>query len=114
MALANKDGRIRPIAIGLTLRRAISQAKCIQMLEASIRLLEPHQLGVGSRDGATAAAQAVQSFLNNGGCGLMKIDFRNAFNELSGSALIEALKLLTPELSQIAHCLRTSLAFDLQ
>ena len=104
VALSKQKGSIRPIAIGQCLRRAICRAVCIQMREVSTKLLEPYQLGDGSRDGATAAAHAARRFLNSGGCGFVKIDFRNAFNELSRSALLEAVMRLTPELFRLDSC----------
>ena len=63
IALKKKDGDIRPIAIGYTLRRLA--AKCVDshVITARGNELTPIQVGVGVSGGAEAAVHAVRRFV---------------------------------------------------
>ena len=98
VALSKKDGGLRHIAVGLTLCRLVGKACCISLREKAKAVLQPHQLGVGVPGGTEAAAHATRLFLTNSGKGLVKLVFRNAFNELDRSVLINAVDRLIPEL----------------
>lgn len=64
-ALEKKDGGIRPIAVGCTLRRLIAKvASCAVMKEMGL-LLSPIQPGYGTPLCAEAAAHAVRLYLAN-------------------------------------------------
>ena len=79
-ALKKKDGGLRPIAIGLVMRRLISRACCLSFRDQAAKLLSPVQLGIGVKGGAEAAAHATRRFLSNcsNESGLVKLDFCNA------------------------------------
>ena len=47
IALAKKDGGVRPIAAGCTLRWLASKCTCNSVKQAMAALLAPHQLGFG-------------------------------------------------------------------
>ena len=64
--LNKKDGGIRPIAVGCSLRRLVAKtaAKCVQVKMAE--KMAPTQLGYGVKQGTEAAAHAARRFLEAG------------------------------------------------
>ena len=104
-ALQKKEGGIRPIAVGSTLRRLA--AKCIgsgmsQPMGASVT---PLQLGYGIPRGAEAAAHAARLYLNNTQADhlFLKLDFKNAFNCLGRDKMLEAESQFAPDLYPFVH-----------
>ena len=84
IALKKKNGGLRPIAIGYTLRRLA--AKCANKY-ATAKLAShfaPIQLGIGTPGGAEAAIHAVRRYAENlpKDYIIVKLDFKNAFNTL--------------------------------
>ena len=51
IALEKKDGGMRPIAVGCTLRRLAAKTASGKVLESMAVLLAPHQLGYGVKGG---------------------------------------------------------------
>jgi len=100
-ALTRKGGGVRPIAVGLTLRRLIAKAACRVVKDKVVSNLLPNQLGFGVQQGAEAAAHAARSFLDNITTrqALLKIDFSNAFNTLRRDFMLSAILTEIPELS---------------
>ena len=90
LALRKKSGGIRPIAIGMTLRRIVS--KCASF--AGIGHLSPYfcptQLGVGVQSGCEAAVHAARRFLQDlpPDHVMAKLDFSNAFNKSDRSHVV--------------------------
>ena len=84
IALNKKDGSVRPIAAGCTLRRLAAKCAVSHVMKSMGTLLTPHQLGYGVPLGAEAAVHAARIFLHNLQQGqlIMKLVFRNAFNSL--------------------------------
>ena len=114
VGLANKDGGVRPITIGCTLRRLA--AKCASTLALSdlLDLLSPHQLGFGIPQGVEAAVHAAQLYL----CSLqsdqviVKVDFENAFNSVRRDKFLLAVEEFIPALLPFVHsayCVASSL-----
>ena len=108
IGLAKKDGGIRPIAVGNTLRRVVSKAACATIRDKATAFLAPKQLGFGLSKGAEGAAHAARRFLSahmaaNGETILLKIDFTNAFNSLRRDRLLEQVKMTFPELYNLVH-----------
>jgi len=99
-ALIKKDGGIRPIAVGCTLRRLVAKAACTAVRDRVAEQLAPLQLGFGVKQGAEAAAHAARCYVNNLGSGeaFLKIDFTNAFNAISRSEVLRSADEYTPEL----------------
>jgi len=65
-ALKKKDGGLRPVVVGLTLRRLVS--KIANRWEWETRMspiLAPRQLGVGTRGGVEAGVHAARAFLDS-------------------------------------------------
>ena len=100
VAVAKKDGGVRPIAVGNTWRRLASKCALLLVQDEVKSLLHPFQVGVGVRGGAEAAIHSVRSVVNNfhnTWC-LLKIDFKNAFNSVRRDTLLEAAKTHLPSI----------------
>ena len=54
IALSKKDGGVRPIAIGITLRRLAGKCCMLKLSQQLPSIFQPHQLGVGTTSGAEA------------------------------------------------------------
>jgi hypothetical protein len=100
LAFNKKQGGIRPVAIGLTLRRLCSKIACAAVTERLIPILSPRQLGVGVKGGGEAIVHAARGFLLdlNPEEVLVKLDFTNAFNTVRRDVILEAVAELSPEL----------------
>jgi len=115
MALDNKSGGIRPIAIGYTPRRIA--AKCANahatFATATLaRYLQPIQLGDGTPGGCEAAVHATRRYaeaMPTGHC-IAKLDFANAFNSLHRDAMLHGVEQRIPGLYKFCHlaCSRQS------
>lgn len=65
-ALRKKDGvSLRPIAIGIVIRRFVSRLCCLVLRNQMTALLAPHQLGVGVPGGSETAVHATRRYLQN-------------------------------------------------
>jgi hypothetical protein len=97
LALQKKDGGVRPIAVGNVWRRLVSKIICNRITPVISTRLSPHQLGVGIKNGAEVGAHTARlyfsSLAHTGIKAFLKIDFRNAFNELRRDVLLEEAKL---------------------
>ena len=95
-----KDGGLRPIAVGLTLRRLISKLAASAVVTPCVQLLVPHQLGVGARGGAEALVHATRHYLYSKAedKAFIKLDFKNAFNSVSRDRVLEAVSSSCPGL----------------
>jgi hypothetical protein len=93
-ALSKKDGGIRPIAVGCTLRRLVAKIAVNHVNAEAATILAPHQLGVGVKLATEAAAHASRTYINNlaSGQAVLKLDFNNAFNSLHRDIMLTAVK----------------------
>ena len=104
-ALQKKNGGVRPIAVGCTLRRLVAKVAGSLVVGEMAALLAPRQLGYGTKNGAEAAVHAMSVYL----CSLnpekvvLKLDFQNAFNSLRRDRMLEAVFGLAPILSHFVH-----------
>ena len=100
IALNKKDGGVRPIAAGCTLRRLAAKCAGNHVMKSMGTLLAPHQLGYGVPLGAEAAIHAARIFLHNLQPGrlIVKLDFRKAFNSLRQDKTVTAVEELVPDL----------------
>ena len=91
--LSKKDGGIRPIAVGCTLRRLVAKIVVHQVNTEVATILAPHQLGVGVKLATEAAAHACRTYVNNltSGQAVLKLDFNNAFNSLHRDIMLMAV-----------------------
>lgn len=94
VALNKRDGGVRPIAVGSSLRRLVSKVAGDMVIDDMSKLLAPRQLGYGISGGAEAAVHATQLYLNNleSGQVLVKLDFQNAFNSIRRDKMLEATR----------------------
>ena len=94
-----KDGGIRPIAVGCTLRRLVAKVAGFRVRDEMAALLAPRQLGYGVRGGAEAAVHAARFYLQGlqHRC-VLKLDFKNAFNTLCRDRMLQAVQSHAPDL----------------
>ncbi len=101
-ALGKKDGGVRPIAVGLTLRRMVAKIANYWATSKCSAILLPRQLGVGAKGGAEAISHAARQYLSNmdteSDCVMVKLDFTNAFNSIRRDCMIESVNQHIPEL----------------
>ena len=99
-ALNKKDGGVRPIAVGCTLRRLVAKTASQAVMKRMGSMLAPHQLGYGTPLGAEAAVHAARQFVANlpQGQVLLKLDFKNAFNSVRRDKVLESARQNIPEI----------------
>ena len=100
-----KDGGVRPIAVGCILRRLVAKCAGNRIMQAMAELLRPKQLGYGIPRGAEAAVHAARIYLHNLQPQhlILKLDFRNAFNCLHRDKMLAAVREMVPELYPLIH-----------
>ena len=104
-ALNKKNGGIRPIAVGETIRRIACKCAMRRVEPQLSSLLAPLQLGFGVRAGLDAAIHSTRDKLY---CDaesriFLKLDFRNAFNTIRRDHIADCLQTHAPSLSQLFH-----------
>ena len=105
MALSKKDGGVRPIAIGFTLRRLVGKLVMARLKGPCLTLLHPHQTGVGMAKGAEIATHALRQYLGQEHTEdkvIIKIDFRNAFSSVRRDVVLRKVREETPEFYKMA------------
>ena len=94
-----KNGGVRPIDVGGTVRRL--PAKCASKIvcHTLAKYFSPLQMGVGRPNGAEAAVHAARSFLSAAKDDdvLIKLDFENALSTLRRDAITESILQLAPD-----------------
>jgi hypothetical protein len=101
LALSKKEGGVRPIAVGCTLRRLVAKVAVKLTNEQAVNILSPSQLGVGVKRGTETAAHAARNcYIRNlrHGHGLIKLDFKNAFNSIHRDVMLSAVYQHMPSL----------------
>ena len=63
LAMSKKDGVVRPIAVGYTIRRLAAKCANRHVIEERSRVLQPRQVGVGVAGGAEAAVYAMRRYV---------------------------------------------------
>lgn len=101
IAINKKDGGLRPIAIGETLRRLT--AKCLISKLSSVvpSAVGKNQYGVGSPGGASRVAHLARRAVNSRSSDdfvLFKVDKKNAFNTVDRSAVLASVSAKIPGL----------------
>ena len=98
-ALRKKDGGIRPIAAGNTLRRMVCRIVSDRLAKEMSGVLQPFQLGYACRGGAEAEAHAARLFASNltEESILLKLDFRNAFNTVRRDHMVRCAQKYLPK-----------------
>ncbi len=105
VALQNKCGGVRPIAVGCTLRCLVAKVAGFSVVGDMAALLAPHQLGYGVSGGAEAAVHAARKFLSNldPEHAIVKLDFSNAFNSIRRDSMLEAIRSHAPSIYPLVH-----------
>ena len=100
LALAKKDGGLRPIAVGMVWRRLASQCANSYAIRVTKPIFSPRQVGVGVPGGAEASVHAARRFIGSMSPDIYfyKLDFKNAFNSLRRDVMLEAVKREVPEI----------------
>ena len=103
VALVKKDGDLRPIAVGDSLRRLTARLLLRQCKgPVAAYLAERHQVGVGVPGGLEATCHTARrvrhSWAQAGvtGRAFLKLDFSNAFNRLAREPLLEQTAKVVP------------------
>jgi len=115
LALGKKSGGIRPIAVGLTLRRLVCKCASSFGSKRMVSSFHPRQLGVGVAGGCEAAIHSARRFLQNmpSDYVVVKLDFSNAFNSLNRCKMLASIRESLPELYPLCYSAysRASLLF---
>lgn len=103
IGLAKGASDVRPIAIGECLHRMAFRAICIQFGPAWCQQLAPMQFSVMARDGAAQLSLAITALAEQATAAdqpfmVIKFDVKNAYNEVSRSAVFAQLRAHHPEL----------------
>jgi hypothetical protein len=115
-ALRKKDGGVRPIAVGETIRRIACKCVLKIVVKSVSTLLSPHQLGCGVRAGIDAAAHSMRNKMIHASSTdvLLKLDMHNAFNTIRRDHIAECLRKYAPDLLALftaCYCDPTFLTF---
>lgn len=99
-ALSKKDGGIRPIAVGSTIRRLVARLECRAVRQGLAAKLQPHQLGFGTTMGCEAAIHATRLFATTGeqDSVIVKLDVRNTFNSIERDSILREAQANIPSL----------------
>jgi hypothetical protein len=94
---------LRPIAIGEVWLRLAGICAMAALPEIG-QALAPLQLGVGIRGGNQCVGHAIRAGIAaDPGCVTVQLDWRNAFNELSRTSMLDAVELRQPALLPFAY-----------
>lgn len=106
-ALKKKEGGIRPIAVGSTIRRICSKIVCKRVNIKLQSVFQPIQLGFATKGGCEVAVHAARTYLNTKRDPhvLVKLDVSNAFNSIERDPMLGAVREHIPEAySYLAQC----------
>jgi hypothetical protein len=103
VGLTKKDGGLRPISMGETLRRLTGKAAAHQLRDATSAHLRPLQWGVNTSRGCATIAHTARDYLRrHPDHVLLKLDIANAFNSQSRGAFLTTVATSFPELLPLA------------
>ena len=98
IALSKPDNGVRPIAVGLTLRRKVVTGK---LKDKCSELLHPHQLGVALPREAEIGTHSLRQYVHHNHTNdklVAKIDFKNAFNTIRRDVVLTKVIECVPAL----------------
>ena len=105
--LKKKDGGVRPMAVGDLIRRLACKLVLARVKSDLLPMFLPNQLGVGCPNGAEAIAHSLASSIEDlppSSC-ILQVDFQNAFNLVSRTAMITLVREYFPSLSNLVEYL---------
>jgi hypothetical protein len=100
IALSKKDGGLRPIAIGSTIRRLAAKIVCRRVKVPLSEYLSPNQIGFGIKNGCEALCHATRSFWESSLTGprvFVELDFENAFNSPDRAIVLKEAEIHLPD-----------------
>lgn len=104
IALPKPRGGLRPIAIGETLRRLTAKCLMAEVRQQARDHLWPAQVGVAVPSGAEVAVHTTRAWVERhaqqANQVLLKLDFKNAFNEVSRQAVLDRVHDQFPALAR--------------
>jgi hypothetical protein len=109
IAMQKKDGGLRPVAMGETLRRLVSKIALAQVVDqAASTLFAGNQWAVGIKDGLQLVTHSIRRVSNawhrsDSPKGFVKLDVQNAFNTFHRSHMIAAVDQHIPVLSDLVR-----------
>ena len=94
LAINKKDGGIRPIAIGDTLRRVVGKTLLhTPEVKSQLSTLQPRQCGVGVPYACEMVGMGVQAIATahpTGNWVMLQVDMKNAFNNISRVSMLQS------------------------
>ena len=102
IALEKSATAVRPLACGDPLRRLVAKCFCVMGKSEISKSFAGRNFGVGCKGGVEVVAHSLRDTLEkhkDSDMGLLKIDFRNAFNEVNRSHFMKATGSMFPALS---------------
>jgi len=102
IALEKSATAVRPLACGDPLRRLVAKCFCVAGKDEISKAFKGRNYGVGCPGGVEAVAHSLRDTLERhkkSKLGLLKIDFRNAFNEVSRDHFMKAVNSMFPAMS---------------
>lgn len=104
IALPKPNGGVRPIAIGETLRRLTAKCLLGEVRQRAREYFWPAQVGVAVPGGGEVAVHTTRSWVERHARPadqvLLKLDFKNAFNEVSRQAVLDTAQAQFPALAR--------------
>ena len=106
VALQKNDNGIRPLCSGDPIRRLVAKCFCLGGKDDINDTFKNRNFGVGCPGGVELIAHSLRSSLlqlKSSGKGLLKIDFKNAFNLVDRQAFMSEADRLFPAMSRWTH-----------
>ncbi|GJW41559.1 hypothetical protein Tco_0067404 [Tanacetum coccineum] len=101
--LVKPGGGIRPIAVGTVWRRLVSKVASSSIGNSMNTYLQDFQFGVGVPGGCEAVLHSVNRLIeskgNEVGLSMLLVDFKNAFNLVDRSVLLEETRVRCPSIA---------------
>ena len=102
IALEKNATAVRPLACGDPIRRLVAKCFCVAGKDDISGAFKGKNYGVGCPGGVEVVAHSLRDYLEKhkgSRLGLLKIDFRNAFNEVSRDHFVKAVDRMFPAMS---------------
>ena len=103
IALEKSKTSVRPLACGDPLRRLVAKCFCVAGKDEISKSFAGRNFGVGCKGGVEVVAHSLRDSLSEhkgSKLGLLKIDFRNAFNEVKRSHFVKSACEMFPAMSR--------------
>jgi hypothetical protein len=102
IALEKSATAVRPLACGDPLRRLVAKCFCVAGKDEISKAFKGRNYGVGCPGGVEVVAHSLRDTLERNKeskLGLLKIDFRNAFNEVKREHFMKAVREIFPAMT---------------